>query len=62
MAKEELEPSQAGRLLLMWAWKAQKLVELAKKEERERILGILKKEYPAIDTWPCWQTLKEDPK
>ena len=30
----------------------------AKKQERERILGILQGEYPPIDTWQCWKTLK----
>ena len=28
------------------------------KDERERILSILEKEYPAITTWKCWKELK----
>ncbi len=35
-------------------------IEEAKKQERERVLGILQREYPAIDTWQCWQALKEE--
>ena len=35
------------------------LIEDAKKQERERVLGILQREYPAIDTWQCWKALKE---
>lgn len=30
----------------------------AKKEEREKVMNLLEKEYPAITCWPCWQTLR----
>ncbi len=36
------------------------LIQEAKKQERERILGILQKEYPAIDTWQCWRDLSSE--
>ena len=29
-------------------------------EERKRILGILKKEYPAITTWKCWEEIEPE--
>jgi len=31
---------------------------IIRQKERERILGILQKEYPAIITWRCWQALR----
>ena len=31
------------------------------KEEKERIIGILKKAYPSISTWPCWETIESEP-
>ena len=34
--------------------------EAIRKEERRRILAILHKEYPAIDTWQCYQALKQE--
>jgi len=33
-------------------------IQEAKKQEREGIIKLLEKEYPAITTWQCWQTLK----
>ena len=33
------------------------VIEEAKKQERERVMGILHEEYPAIDTWQCWKGL-----
>ncbi len=33
-------------------------IEEAKREEKNRILALLKKEYPAITTWQCWEDLK----
>lgn len=35
-------------------------IEEAKREEKGRVLGILQKEYPAIDTWQCYKTLQGD--
>lgn len=29
-----------------------------REQEKDRILAILQKEYPAITTWPCWPSLK----
>ncbi len=34
------------------------LIKDAREQERNRVLGILIKEYPAIDTWKCWPDLK----
>jgi len=36
----------------------QRQIEEAKTQERERILALLEKEYPAITTWQCWQALR----
>jgi len=36
----------------------QQLIEEEKRQERERIITILEKEYPAISTWRCWPALK----
>jgi len=33
------------------------LIEQGRQMERERIITILEKEYPAISTWRCWQAL-----
>jgi len=35
------------------------LIEQGRQMERERIITILEKEYPAISTWRCWPALKE---
>ena len=35
------------------------LLEEAKKQEREKIMALLEKAYPAITTWQCWQALKD---
>ncbi|MBU0846728.1 hypothetical protein KKH23_06015 [Patescibacteria group bacterium] len=34
------------------------LIEQGRQMERERIITILEKEYPAISTWRCWPALK----
>jgi len=36
--------------------------EEAKRKEREGILDLLEKEYPAITTWQCWRALKGEGK
>jgi len=38
---------------------AEDRLEEAKREERKEVMAILEKEYPAITTWQCWQSLKE---
>ena len=35
------------------------LIEQGQQMERERIITILEKEYPAISTWQCWPALKK---
>ena len=33
-------------------------IEKGRQMERERITTILKRDYPAIDTWPCWKEVE----